>query len=104
MADLIPSSTQQVVTSEAPKSQISGAEVAQPYEGLARALDKSGEALESVAVPLAERAGAEAVTRDADGNIQVEHAPIMGQAGYAYSRAVKIGALAEADEIGRAHV
>lgn len=47
--------------------------------------------------PLAEQAGAKAVTRDADGNIQVEQAPIFGEAGVAYARAVKIGALAEAD-------
>jgi hypothetical protein len=86
-----------IVTSEAPQSRLSGADIAQPYESLARGLDKVGEGLEAVAVPLAEQAGARAVTRDADGNIQVEHAPIMGAAGAAYARAVKVGALAEAD-------
>jgi hypothetical protein len=86
-----------IVTSEAPQSRLSGADIAQPYESMARGLDKLGEGLEQVAVPLAEQAGAKAVTRDADGNIQVEHAPILGQAGVAYARAVKVGALAEAD-------
>lgn len=97
MVDLIPPSTREIVTSEAPQSRISGSEVAQPYQELAQALDKSGESLEAVATPLAERAGTQAVTRDADGNIQVEHMPIFGLAGAAYGRAVKVGALAEAD-------
>jgi len=86
-----------VETSEAPQTRLSGTEVAQPYEELSRALDKTGDALETAAVPLAERAGAEAVTRDANGDIQVSHMPIFGLAGTAYARAVKIGALAEAD-------
>ena len=86
-----------VVTSEAPQSRISGGEVAQPYSELANALDKTGEGLEAVAVPLAERAGAEAITRDADGKIQVSHMPILGLAGQQFARAVKVGALAEAD-------
>lgn len=86
-----------VVTSEAPVSHISGAEVAQPYEMLGRALDKAGEGLEQLAIPLAERAGAQAVTRDEQGNIQVEHMSIFGQAGVAYGRAVKMAALAEGE-------
>lgn len=107
MADLLPFARQTqtgiepgttpIVTSEAPRSRLSGEEVAQPYAELAHALDKGGEALEAVATPLAERAGAEAVTRDADGNIQVEHMPIFGLAGVAYARAMKTAALAEAD-------
>lgn len=97
MASLIPDSTQRIVTSDIPQSRLSGADIAQPYESLARGLDKLGQGLESVAVPLAEQAAAKAVTRDADGNIQVQHAPIFGVAGEAYARAVKVGALAEAD-------
>lgn len=97
MVEPVPIRPSEVVTSDAPVSRISGAEVAQPYQELARGLDKVGEGLEAVAVPLAERAGAQAVTRDADGNIQVEHMPIFGLAGTAYARAVKVGALAEAD-------
>lgn len=97
MADIIPMSTRQIVTSDAPQSRLSGADIAQPYESLARGLDAAGQGLEAVAVPLAEQAGAKAVTRDADGNIQVEHAPILGAAGNAYNRATKMAALAEAD-------
>lgn len=99
MADsnVIPISTERVVTRDAPQSRLSGADIAQPYESLARGLDSIGHGLEAVAVPLAEQAGAKAVTRDDQGNIQVEHAPIFGPAGEAYARAVKVGALAEAD-------
>jgi hypothetical protein len=96
MVDL-PQPSERVVTSEAPRSEISAAEVASPYQQFAQALDKTGEALNQVAIPLAEQAAARAVTRDADGNIQVERAPIVGPAGVAYSRAIKVGALAEAD-------
>ena len=93
----LPELTERIVTSEAPQARLSGAQIAQPYEMLAHGLDKLGEGLEDVAIPLAERAGSQAVTRDDQGNIQVEHAPIFGEAGKAYARAVKVGALAEAD-------
>lgn len=93
----IPQPSERIVTSEAPRSNISPGEVAQPYAMLGHALDKLGEGLEEVAIPIAERAGAQAVTRDAAGDIQVEHAPIFGRAGIAYARAVKMGALAEAE-------
>lgn len=91
--------TQQIpiTTSEAPVSKLSGADIAQPYQSLASGLDKLGQGIDAVAVAQAEKAGATAVTRDADGNIQVEKAPIFGAAGEAYARAMKVGALAEAD-------
>src|SRR6516165_7796455 len=91
-----------VVTSEAPRSQLSTGDIVGPYQQLAHGLDKLGQGFEDIAVPLAERAGANAVTRDAEGNIKVEpHWPIFGKAGEAYSNAVKMGALAEADGAGQ---
>src|SRR5262249_24328824 len=86
-----------VVTSEAPVSHVSAGEVAQPYQMLARSLDRLGEGLEDAATPLAEQAGYKAVTRDADGNIQVDRMPIFGKAGFAYAHAVKMGALAQGE-------
>jgi hypothetical protein len=87
-----------IVTSEAPRSQLSSADIVGPYERLARSFDKLGQGLEDMAVPLAEKAGAQAVTRDAAGNIQVEpHWPMMGRAGDAYARAVRMAALAEGE-------
>jgi len=86
-----------VVTSEAPRSQLSTGDIVGPYQRLANSLDKLGTGLEDLAIPLAERAGAQAVTRDADGNIHVDHMPIFGRAGDAYARAVRVAALAEGE-------
>jgi hypothetical protein len=86
-----------VVTSEAPRSQLSTGDIVGPYQRLANSLDKLGSGLEDLATPLAERAGAQAVTRDAHGNIQVEHMPIFGRAGDAYARAVRVAAMAEGE-------
>jgi hypothetical protein len=84
-------------TSRAPESRISTGDIVGPYQRMANSLDKLGTGLEDMAVPLAERAGAQAVTRDAQGNIQVERAPIFGKAGDAYARAVRMAALAEGE-------
>src|SRR6516162_10979568 len=84
-----------VVTAEAPRSQLSTGDIVGPYQRLANSLDKLGEGLEKLSIPLAERAGAQAVSLDAQGNIQVEpHWPMFGEAGKAYANAVKMGALA----------
>lgn len=83
-----------LVLSQPPQSQVSPGQIAQPYQELARSLDDIGEAFKDASIPLAEQAGYQAVTKDADGNIQVERAPIIGAAAGAYSRAVKVGALA----------
>src|SRR6516164_1656503 len=88
---------EQVVTSEVPRSQISTGDIVGPYQRLAHSMDKLGEGLEDMATTFAEKAGAKAVTRDADGNLQVERAPIFGRAGDAYARAVRVAALAEGD-------
>jgi hypothetical protein len=87
-----------VVTSEAPTPRISAGEIAGPYQRLANSLDKLGQGLENVAVPLSEKAGAQAVSLDAQGNIQVEpHWPIFGEAGKTYANAMKMAALAQGE-------
>lgn len=101
MPDLIPSSTERIVTSEAPQSRLSSGDIAQPYEVLSRGLDKLGEGLEKVAEPLAERAGYQSVSMDNQGNLQVSHAPIFGEAGAAYARARKFSALAQGEAAAR---
>src|SRR5216684_4813462 len=83
--------------STAPVSHVSPAQVASPYFELAHALDKAGQTAEQVAEPFAEQAGMKAVTRGPDGEVQVERAPIFGEAAKAYSRGVKMGTLAEAE-------
>lgn len=98
MVDL-PKVSRGLTTIDAPKSSLSGAEVAAPYRMLSDSLDAASGALEAVAVPLAETAGTRAVTRDADGNPQIERGPIpiVGKAGQVYERAIKVGAAAQAD-------
>jgi hypothetical protein len=96
MVDLTPEPGPLIV-SKAPTPGVSPAEIKQPYSEFANALDKSGEALGEVAKTTATQAGYAAVTRDADGNIQVQKAPIIGPASAEYSRAVKFAALAEGE-------
>jgi len=97
-----------VVTSTAPRSNVSPSEIASPYqmlghmldqrgENIARAADKASGALEAVAEPLAERAGLQAVTTDANGNIKVDKVPIFGEAGKTYARAIKFAAVSEGE-------
>lgn len=110
MVDL-PTVPQNIVTSEAPKTALSRGQIASPYQLLGEALDKVGQgyqkfgqglesaskSTEDLSVSMAKQAGLRAVTRDADGNIQVEQAPIVGPAAVAYQRAVKFAALAEGE-------
>ena len=46
-----------VVTAEAPRSSLSAADIVGPYQRLSQSLNKLGDSLEDMAVPLAERAG-----------------------------------------------
>lgn len=96
MVDL-PTVPLNVTTSEAPRSALTPGQIASPYVQLADALGKVGEGLEKTSIPLAEQAGLRAVTRDADGNVQVEHFPIIGPAAAAYSHAMKFSALAQGE-------
>ncbi len=95
MVDL-PQVPRRLVTTEAAKSSVSAADIAAPYKSLGNALDNLGEGLEDVSVVVAEKAAQTAVTRDADGNLQVEQLPpMMGKAGAAYNRIAKQGYLAQ---------
>lgn len=102
----LPSIPNVVPQVQAPHVQVN---VAQPYLELANALDKKGEALqtvgkdlmEDVAKPAAEKAGLQAVTRDDQGNVQVEKAPIFGEAATSFKRAVKVASLADAEGTAR---
>ena len=95
MVDL-PQVPETITTSEAPKSAVSPSQVAAPYAEMADALNKVGEGLSKTAVPFAEQAGYQSVSRDAQGNLVVQKAPYVGEAAIAYSRAAKFSALAEA--------
>lgn len=97
MVDLPNYRPSNVIALNAPKPGVTREEVSRPYTELASVLDKSGEALTETATSFAEQAGYRAVTRDEAGNINVERAPIIGPAAAAYSRAVKFGAVAQAE-------
>lgn len=93
-----------IVTSQAPQSQVSPSQIASPYRDLAAALDKQGEAmgkvggaLETVAETSAKYAGLNAVTRDDQGNIQVQKMPILGPASEDYAHGIKFAALADGE-------
>lgn len=99
MADLIPE--RPITVSEAPRVNLTSSEIAGPYNDLSRVMEKSGEAAETVASSLAKQAGLRAVTRDADGNVQIAQAPIIGPAAEHYAAAVKIAAVAEGEGVAR---
>lgn len=95
MADLL--AQPELVTSQAPTPGVSPAQIAQPYSELSQALEKGGEAAETVAENAATRAGLQAVTTDEHGNVQIQKSPIIGPASGAYERAVKMAALAQGE-------
>lgn len=86
-----------VVTSATPRSSVSPAQIAAPYSEMADSLDKVGGGLDKTAEAIAHQQGLKAVTLDSQGNVQVEHAPYIGPAAEAYSRAVKFAALTEGE-------
>lgn len=121
MVDL-PQVSRAIVKSEAPKTDVTAAEVASPYTMLAKSLEAQGRGLaaegealtaesgslkalggaaDEIAKPLARQAGAEAVTRDENGKVRVEWWPILGAAGEEFTKSVKIGVVAEAERATR---
>lgn len=88
---------ERISISEQPRSAVTGQDVASPYEQLGNALDKSGHALEDISTEMATQAGYKAVTRDANGKVQVEPAAYLGPAAIAYRRAVSVAYATEMD-------
>lgn len=97
MVDL-PKIPRRLVTSEAPKSLVTAADIAQPFADYGKALDKAGEALGDVAVVQAENEAQKAVTRDEAGDLSVALMPdFTGRAGRAHNRIAKQSYLAQLD-------
>ena len=80
-----------------PQSAVTAADVASPYKQLAGELDKIGEVTDTLAVKAAESAGANSVSRDANGDLQVQKPalPIVGPASEAFARASRFSYLAQ---------
>lgn len=101
MVDL-PTTPNETPRVTAPTSRVTASDISSPYRQLADNLDKAGEFLDKdVAQPLAIDAGLKAVTRDEQGNVKVERAPIVGDAAIAYSRAVKVAAVSDAENAAK---
>jgi hypothetical protein len=96
MVDLpsIPNNVPQV---RAPESRVSPSDIAQPYQEMAQNLDKAAGVLNTASVAIAKNAGLKAVTRDADGNVQIENPPLIGDAAIAFHQAVKVAAVADGE-------
>lgn len=86
-----------IVTSRAPQSAVTPGQVAAPYRELAGELDKVGEVTDTLAVKAAEQAGENSVSRDADGNLQVQKPLIFGPASEVFARASRFAFLAQAE-------
>jgi len=68
-------------------------ELPSPLREVANTLSKASDETNEVAKLYAKQAGYQAVTRDADGNLVVAQAPIVGDAAIAFHSAVKFSAL-----------
>lgn len=77
-----------------PTSSISADRMVQPYTELAKALGAAGEALDEAAAPYHTAEGAKAVTKDADGNLQVQWRGEFTKGDKLYNAAARQSALA----------
>src|SRR4051812_29259438 len=94
--DLIPRNDS-IVTSKAPQTSVTPQQIASPYYKLAEEMNKVGEIGDNLATQAAEVAGANSVTRAADGTLQVQKQPIIGPASEAFARASRFSYLAQAE-------
>lgn len=93
----LPTIENTVAQVKAPTSRVSPGQVAEPYSELAATLNQISSETGDIAKRYAREAGLKAVTRDADGNVQVQNAPIFGDAALEYGHAVKVAALADGE-------
>lgn len=77
-----------------PTSTISAERMAQPYTDLAKAVGAVGAALDEAAAPYHQAEGAKAVTKDADGNLQVQWRGEFTRGDKLYNAAARQAALA----------
>lgn len=77
-----------------PTSSISADRIVQPYTEMAKALGAAGEALTDASAPYHTAEGAKAVTKDADGNLQVQWRGEFTANDRAYNAAARASALA----------
>lgn len=85
VAQLIP--IRPIETAEAPKANLSGSEIAAPFNTMSAGFEKLGDAADATARALAKDAGRDAVRVDDSGNLVVDKAPIFGPASQEFEHA-----------------
>lgn len=83
----------------APDSRVSPGAIMSPYVELANNLELASRETGEFAKREAREAGLKAVTRDDAGNIQIERAPIIGDAALEYEKSTKVAATAIGEDI-----
>jgi uncharacterized protein (TIGR02594 family) len=77
-----------------PTSSVSGADIVAPYTDIAKAVGALGEKIEDSVAPFEAASGAKAVTKDAEGNIQVQWRAEFSRGDKLYNAAARQAALA----------
>lgn len=109
MVDL-PQVPRRLAVTEAPTSLVTREDAAAPGKALGTALSSLGSAVDDAAVVVAQNEAQKAVTRDADGNLQVQLLPdFMGRAGRVFNETAKQSYLAQLDvqardDLAKAHL
>ena len=88
MVDL-PEVPRRLALTEAPRSGISGADIAAPFAMFARAMDNAVDIVKPIAIEQAEARGAEAVTIGPDGTPQITEMVTLGALGEAMKRGAR---------------
>jgi len=94
-----PAATRGSDAARAPTSTVSASQIASPYMELAGFFSEASKELGGVANRAAEDAGRTAVTRDDEGNVQVERPFIIGDAALHYQHGVKVAAVADGENV-----
>jgi hypothetical protein len=92
MVDLLPQSGR-IVTSEAPRSSLSGQDIASPYMELADNFNRAADLSNDVSTKQAEKAGAEAVSPDGKTISQPGGLPLVGDPAAAFHKAALVTSL-----------
>lgn len=93
MVDL-PTVPDRIPAVRAPESRVSESAAQSPWVNLAHSMELGEKETGDIAKQLAHTAGLQAVTRDEAGNIQVQRAPIFGDAAIVQEKAIILGATA----------
>jgi hypothetical protein len=101
MAVTLPEVNNVVPLVKEPQYRVGPGQVAAPMLELAQNLDKAAKETGDVSVLLAHQAGLKAVSRDENGNVTVEHPPIVGPAAIQYQHAVTMAAAADGESVAK---